>query len=65
MNVMNNDIFNNPRSFDVETIDISRNSFALAKNLIGQIGYKAACKRCEQNHWNGVLAALYILKVEK
>lgn len=64
MNIMNNDQFRNNSGFDVETIDISKNSFALAKNLKSQIGYDAACKTCEQNHWIGVLAALHILKAD-
>lgn len=64
MNVMNNNQLNQDTSFDSEALDISKNSFALAKNLKNHLGYEAACKTCEQNHWIGVLAALHILKVD-
>lgn len=63
MNVMNKEQYNQSTSYDSEAIDISKNSFALAKNLKNHLGYDAACKTCEQNHWIGVLAALHILKV--
>mgnify|MGYP006995567885 CR=1 FL=1 len=63
MNVMSTNLSSDKKSFDVDTIDISKNSFALAKNLKSHLGYAAACKTCEQNHWIGVLAALHILNV--
>ena len=62
MNVMNKEQYDQNTSYDSEVIDISKNSFALAKNLKNHLGYVAACKTCEQNHWIGVLAALHILK---
>lgn len=62
MNVMNKEELNQNTGYDSEVIDISKNSFALAKNLKNHLGYVAACKTCEQNHWIGVLAALHILK---
>ena len=64
MNVMNKEELNQNTGYDSEVIDISKNSFALAKNLKNHLGYVAACKTCEQNHWIGVLAALHILKAE-
>lgn len=64
MNVMNKEQHNQNTGYDNEVIDISKNSFALAKNLKNHLGYDAACKTCEQNHWIGVLAALHILKAD-
>lgn len=54
MNVMNKDLHDQNTSYDSDVIDISKNSFALAKNLKNHLGYDAACKTCEQNHWIGV-----------
>ena len=65
MNAVNKNLFTDGFSFDADTIDISKSSFALAKNLRGQLGYEAACKTCEQNQWNGVLAALHIMNSPK
>ena len=62
MNVVNNDPFKDETGLNTEMADISKSSLALAKNLRSHLGYEAACRTCEQNHWNGVLTALHMLK---
>ena len=65
MNISINDPNKKTTGFDDTAEGISTSSYELAKNLRSHLGYKAACKTCAQNQWNGVLDALHVLHDEK